>query len=291
MAERSGFVNLHEAVSLPQSCRRVSVVAVTTQNPFPGMNPFFEQRWPSVHTALIMYFCDAVQEKLPSDLVARPEAVTVTLGASEKPTTYRPDVQIQEPLSLKEPSAVVMAPEPPPTQATAPIRVFLDEEIERWIEIRDTTGRLITVLELLSPSNKLETAERDRYVRKRNAFLSGGANLVEVDLVRQGTSLFLTPVRNVVEQATACYGVCVLRATRPAEREVYPIRLRERLPVIRIPLRPTDTDVILDLQPLVNQCHERGRYHLLDYRLELHPPLNAEDAAWATGILRERGLI
>jgi hypothetical protein len=29
-------------------------------------------------------------------------------------------------------------------------------------------------------------------------------------------------------------------------------------------LRPSDADVLLDLQPLVDQCHERGRYHLSD---------------------------
>ena len=49
--------------------------------------------------------------------------------------------------------------------------------------------------------------------------------------------------------------------------------LGERLPVIRVPLRPADADVVLDLQPLIDQCHERGRYHLLNYRLALDPPL------------------
>jgi hypothetical protein len=43
--------------------------------------------------------------------------------------------------------------------------------------------------------------------------------------------------------------------------------------------------VVLDLQPLINQCHERGRYHLLNYGLELEPPLLPEEATWADEIL------
>jgi hypothetical protein len=72
--------------------------------------------------------------------------------------------------------------------------------------------------------------------------------------------------------------------------EVYPIGLRDRLPAIRVPLRPTDSDVVVDLQPLINQCHERGRYHLLNYRLELDPPLSPEEAAWVDEILRAHAL-
>ena len=90
--------------------------------------------------------------------------------------------------------------------------------------------------------------------------------------------------------AGACYGVCVFRAARPTEHEVYPIRLRERLPAIRVPLRPTDADVVADLQPLIDQCHERGRYHLLNYRLDLDPPLPPEETAWVEGIVREHQL-
>ena len=81
-----------------------------------------------------------------------------------------------------------------------------------------------------------------------------------------------------------------LSGREPAEREVYPIPLRERLPAIRVPLRPTDADVVLDLQPLIDQCHERGRYHLLDYRLDPDPPFAPEDAAWVDEILRHHHL-
>ncbi len=60
---------------------------------------------------------------------------------------------------------------------------------------------------------------------------------------------------------------------------------------MRVPLRPTDADVVLDLQPLIDQCHERGRYHLLNYRLALQPPLSPEDPAWADEMLRQQHLL
>ena len=122
---------------------------MTTKNPFPGMNPFFEQRWRDAHTRLITYLHDALQERLPADLTARAEEEVVTIGAGERAIAYRPDVQIREPWTLKEPAAAEAATQPLPTPATEPIRVFVDEEIERWLEIRDTAGRLVTVIELL----------------------------------------------------------------------------------------------------------------------------------------------
>jgi len=59
--------------------------------------------------------------------------------------------------------------------------------------IREATGRLVTVLELLSPTNKLESDDRDCYLRKRRGFRQGGANVVELDLVRQGAPVFPAP--------------------------------------------------------------------------------------------------
>ena len=240
---------------------------------------------------LIAYLRDALQERLPTDLVAGAEEEIVALGAGERASTYRPDVQVREPWTLKEPVAAAEAISAAPTvPATEPIRVFMETETERWLEIRDTTGRLITVLELLSPSNKLEAEERDRYGRKSRALIRGGVNLVEIDLVRQGAPVFPEAIRKVLHPAGACYGICVFRAARSSEREVYPIRLRDRLPAIRVPLRPTDADVVVDLQPLIDQCHERGRYHLLNYRLDLDPPLSPEEAVWADQVLRDHDL-
>ncbi len=257
-----------------------------TRNPFPGTNPFFEQQWQDAHASLLLYIRDALQERLPADLVARTEEEVIAIGAGRSATTYRPDVQVRQPWTLKEPAGSSIASTSTPTPQSEPIHVRLEDEVERWVEIHDEAGRLITAIELLSPSNKVESADRDRYLRKRGSFINGGANLVEIDLVRQGAPIFPAPVRKILVGASACYGIGVFRAIRPQELEVYPAKLRDRLPVIRVPLRPTDADVPLDLQVLIDQCHERGRYHLLNYRQSLNPPFSADEAAWVDELLR-----
>ncbi len=287
---KSVFIRVHQWLS----CRFEgdSLCCMTTKNPFPGMNPFFEQEWRSAHTSLVVYLGDALQERLPPDLRVRPEGEeVVTIGVGGPGKTYRPGVKVCEPWTPKEPSATEAPTRPPETPGTEPIRVVLDQETERWLEIRDDKGRLITVIELLSPSNKLESTGRDDYLRKCRDFISGGANLVEIDLIRKGAWVFPQAVRDVLQHAGACYAVSVFRAARRREQEVYPIGLRQRLPCIRVPLRPADADVVADLQPLVDQCHERGRYHFLEYRLAPEPPLAPEDAAWANQLLREHQLL
>ncbi|HEV8544318.1 MAG TPA: DUF4058 family protein [Verrucomicrobiae bacterium] len=102
------------------------------KNPFPGMNPFFEQTWRDAHARLIAYICDDLQPRLPPDLVARAEEPVGTLVSSEKAANYYPDVKVTEPWSLKE-NATAVATEPP-VAADEPIRVLRDEETERWID-------------------------------------------------------------------------------------------------------------------------------------------------------------
>lgn len=73
--------------------------------------------------------------------------------------------------------------------------------------------------------------------------------------------------------------------------EVYPIRLRDRLPWIRIPLKLADSDAVLDLQEAVNQANDIGPYpDRLGYDQAPIPPLSLEDATWADGILKQAGL-
>jgi Protein of unknown function (DUF4058) len=264
---------------------------VTTKNPFPGMNPFFEQRWHDAHTMLVAYMRDALQERLPGDLVAGAEEQFVAIGADVQPVAFRPDMSVKEPWEVAGGGSIALAAPVTAPTATQPMRIFLDDEVERWIEIHDETGRLVTVIELLSPSNRDCEAARKQYREKRCTLMSAGVNVVEIDLVRQGGSVFPSEMQEVAKNRGAPYGVCVYRATHPKEGETYLIALRDRLPVISIPLRPTDADIPLELQPLIDQCHERGRYHRLRYRVELTPPLSPADHDWVQSTLRKHELV
>jgi hypothetical protein len=257
---------------------------MTTSNPFPGMNPFFEQTWRDAHARLITHICEDLQSRLPPDLVARAEEGVAALSAEAK--RRYPDVQVAEQWVLKESGAAVATD--PPMVADEPIHVLREEDSDRWIEILSASGRLITAIEVLSPANKQGAI--DEYLRKRREFFDARVNVVEIDLIRQGTSVFSAPVREAVRRAGAIYGICVFRAAKPTTDEVYPVRLRDRLPTISIPLRETDSDVLLNLQPLINRCHEGGRYHMLNYSAELEPPLSESDAAWMDQLLGQAGL-
>jgi hypothetical protein len=85
--------------------------------------------------------------------------------------------------------------------------------------------------------------------------------------------------------------VCVRRAWTPSQAEVYPMPLQQRLPTIKVPLRQTDPDALLDLQALIEQCYRRGRYEGdLNYAVDPEPPLLDPDDQWADEMLRLRGL-
>jgi hypothetical protein len=63
------------------------------------------------------------------------------------------------------------------------------------------------------------------------------------------------------------------------------------LPTIKVPLRPTDKDVPLDLQPLVDQCYRNGGYDgTLNYAVDPDPPLLGAEKVWAETWLRDKGL-
>ncbi len=161
-----------------------------------------------------------------------------------------------------------------------------------FIEIIDIKSgrRVVTVIEILSPSNKLAGPGRDLYLKKQEELREGGVSLVEINLNRTGKHVLTAPLDRLPEGHRTPYAACVRRGWIPQEIEYYRIPLRERLPVIAIPLRPDDGDVPLDLQTLLDQCYESGGYDDIDYREEPEPPLDRDDAKWADALLREKGL-
>lgn len=258
------------------------------RSPFPGMDPYLEMHWRDVHTALMVYARDAIQDQLPGDLLARvEEGVSIDLGDELRGAS--PDVAI-----IERPESDLRA-EPFGDAGTAvadPLVVTLTEPFtERHIVIVDPASgqRVVTVVEFLSRSNKTPGDGRELYRRKQQDYLAGGVNLVEIDLIRSGYFTLAVPPEKIDSRWRTPYQVCVRRATQPGEAEIYKAPLRERLPIIRIPLRPTDPDVLLDLQALIDECYRRGRYATIDYSVDPDPSLSPPDARWADEVLRAAG--
>lgn len=258
-------------------------------SPFPGMDPYLERHWRDVHTRLIAYTADALQEQLPVHLVARVEE-RVYIEVEEVATrAVYPDVQIVED-RVRQSAARGAGPA---AGVAEPIVLGLESEpvAERYIQIMDLEGnRVVTAIEFVSPSNKLPGPGRDAYLTKRQEFYGSDTSLVEVDLVRAGEWLSMLRPYHVPTAHRTTYRVVIRRVPARDRVELYPIPLRQRLPIIPIPLESGDADATLDVQIIVDQAHRNGRYERTDYRRACEPPLEHEEAAWADALLREAGL-
>lgn len=257
-------------------------------SPFPGIDPYLETYWRDIHTRLMVYAVDAIEVQLPEDLIARVEE-GVSIDTDEGSRTVSPDVQVVEsarPVVGERSSVAAVA-------VVEPVVVPVDDVFtERHIEIIDPSsgGRVVTAIEVLSPSNKIPHDGREKYIQKQREYLAGGVNLAEVDLIRNGIHTIAVPLGNIPPHSRGAYYVCVRRNSHPKEAFVNGFSLREPLPTVRIPLRPADSDITLDLQSLIGMAYDRGRYAgAIDYSVDADPPLGPADARWADELLRAAG--
>jgi hypothetical protein len=259
------------------------------KSPFPGMDPYLERHWGDVHSSMITFAKQSLQQQLGADLVARSEERIYVDDDDALRRQHRvPDVRVVE-YGISDvpmrPTAGIAIAEP------VVIEVLSDEITESFIQILDVANgnRVVTVIEFLSPANKLYKAARKSYKDKQEECLDARTNLVEVDLTRAGKRELLVSEFELPEKKRGEYLVSVYRANigKHGRREGYGLKFQERLPGIRIPLRSGDADIALDLQSLVNQAYDAGAYgKTLNYNKECDPPIAEEHAAWADELLR-----
>jgi hypothetical protein len=162
---------------------------------------------------------------------------------------------------------------------------------ETYITIRDRQSgqRIVTVLELVSPTNKYAGPGRISYVAKQAERRRSTAHLVEIDLLRTGPHVVAVPEWAARQHGPYDYLVCVNRAVALRDRfQLYPRRVRERLPRLRLPLAAPDPDIVLDMQIVLARTYEAGGYaERLNYALPCVPPLSPEEQAWADTLIRQ----
>jgi hypothetical protein len=253
------------------------------------MDPFIEAcgLWRDFHHHMIEGIYAALAEALPERYLVRTDerSYLVLVGAEGKiDHPFFPDVSL------------ATAPSPPPRGATAlaepateivpvEMRAFIEEPFrESFVEIHEAgpDQRLVTAIEILSPTNKRHGAPGwELYLRKRQALLLGEANLVEIDLLRGGERMpMLDPWPN------SPYTILMARKGRADRCRVWPAFALRPLPVIDIPLQPPDPDCPLALQPLVAAIYGRSRYdRSIDCSCPPTPPLLPEEVTR----LREHG--
>lgn len=254
--------------------------------PFPGMNPYLENRdlWPDLHQALANAIRVAlVPEVAPRYYVAVEQRTYI---AADDPDTLvgRADIAVLGTPHRVMPgnggSVVVGEPVPVLTPSVEEVR-------EHYLEIRQRgSDQVITVIEILSPSNKRTGRGRTEYETKRIDLLSTRTSLVEIDLLRGGDALEVRPL------PASHYRILVSRGWRRPRADLYPFNLRDPIPAIPIPLKKGEDEPVLAIGPLLTAIYREARYDLrIDYQAEPPPPpLAPEDAAWLDDLLRQASL-
>jgi hypothetical protein len=158
------------------------------------------------------------------------------------------------------------------------------EHCEDYIEIRQLSdGRLVTLLDVVSPANKTTTEGRAAYLDQRRAGKDANANLVEIDLVLQGRPTLEYSREGLPDWD---YAVTVTRSTHAERYEIYTATLQKRLPRFRLPLAPGDRDTVLDLHTTFARCYDQGGFTAkIDYKCDPRTPLPVEDRRWLNDVL------
>ena len=255
-------------------------------SPFPGMNPYLEQDdvWLDFHDSFIPVLRELIAPQVrPKYLVKLEERIYVhEVADEERYFLGRSDVSVavgrsKASAGTSASAALLDAPQ----EGLLP--AITDTERQSYIEIRDRDSReLITVVELLSPSNKKAGTDREQYLAKRRELLASSVHLVEIDLLRGG-------IRMPVEDLPDCdYCILVSRSEQRPRVGLWPIRLREPLPTIPIPLSAPDPDARVDLKQALDRVYDAAGYEDYIYDGKPRPPLHPDDAAWARQFLPQK---
>jgi hypothetical protein len=161
--------------------------------------------------------------------------------------------------------------------------VLREQHAEEFVEIRGRgDGKLVTVVEVVCPANKVTPVGRTNYLGYRTAALGQRAGVVEIDLVSQGK-----PTLDFSRDGLPAYdyAVTVTRSTAPDRYEIYTAQVSKRLPKFKLPLAADDRDTVVDLQVAVARAYDLGQFgKQLDYAgpLPADSGLGADSRAWVT---------
>jgi len=256
------------------------------KSPFPGMDPYLEHPalWPDVHNRLIAAISDAVAPSIAPRYYVGLERRAFLLTPDDVVFIGRPDIAIVPRRPSLDPYETPISSG---GTSTAVLDVGLptdDQEEQSYLEVREVkTGLLVTVLEILSPVNKLHIDGRRQYEEKRNLILRSRTNLIEIDLLRAGE-----PMTMVGGPEPGGYRILVSRGWKRPRAKLYAFDVRAPIPTFPLPLLPEDGEPDVDLNAIFHGVYERARFDLrLDYQVPPVPPLSEPDAEWSRGLIAD----
>ena len=253
-------------------------------SPFPGMDPYLESWiWGDFHSSMIGALRAQLNAKVPRRYVANTELYVwrEDPAVQERLVLGGPDVHLADQKPSEKPGAAVAV-------ARAPITTVLPsvERKQRYLHIVDAAQRrIVTVLELLSPSNKTAHDRGEAYRFKRDEYLVSEINFVEIDLLRKG----VRPPLGDPPPPLSDYYVLVSRSEDRPKLGIWPISIRDKLPLIPVPLDAGEPEVLLDLRAAIDRVYEEARYgEQLVYAAPPALPLREPDGSWARDLLASR---
>ncbi len=240
------------------------------------MDPWLEHPAlrPDVHNRLVAAIGDDLSPRVAPRYYVALERRTYHLEPDDLVFVGRPDLAVIRGRGGEAPAAAA-------SSAAAVLEVSVpgvDEVEECYLEVRDVeSGTLVTLLELLSPGNKLHRQGREDYLVKREEVFSTRTNLVEIDLLRDGRPM---PVEGALRPAD--YRILVRRGHEGRRARLYVFSVRDPIPSVGIPLLPGDAEPQLRVGDVLHGVYARARFDLrLDYSKDPVPPLDEADRAWA----------
>ncbi len=261
-------------------------------SPFPGMDPYLEHPdlWPGLHLLLISNLAQLLSPQLRPKYFVSVEVRMYEEKDAKSLLVGLPDVSV---LSKKgqvntsnstESQVTATATSTKPITVTLPIPITIRQG---YLEIQEVaTKEVVTTIEILSPSNKRGGKGREMYLEKREKILESSTNFIEIDLLRRGQRM---PILNQNIQGN--YRILVSRAKQRPRADLYAFNIQNKIPEFPLPLRPEDTEPIIDLQALLNNIYDVGSYDLkIDYTQKPVPELSENDATWAETWLQQQNL-
>lgn len=246
------------------------------------MDPYLEQPslGPNVHSSLIIAIRDDLAPILRPRYYVAVEERMVSLEPDDLLFAVRPDIAVVSSQVAEDTGATARENVGRIVTAALP----MSEQVrETYLEIRAGHGnQVVTVLEILSPTNKLPGEGRRQYEQKRLGLLATQTHLVEIDLLRAGQPM---PMPGYAGRSD--YRILISRAEKRPLADLLPFSVREPIPTFHVPLQPDDEEPELDLNRLLHALYDRAGYDLrIDYAAAPEPPLLDEDATWAAGLRR-----
>lgn len=249
-------------------------------SPFPGMDPYLENPvlWPDLHLTLIIAMRAELNSRLPPGYIAGADR-HVWIEDDDSRTLVEPDLSISETRRSTAKRGGKLATAIKPRRVTLAVP---DRHGKPYLKIVDAQDRrVVTVVELLSPSNKSAGPDRQAYLRKREEYLAGNVNFVEINLLRAGKPPPLDRKRTV--RGSYYYLVC--EASEAPRGRLWTFSVRDALPSLPIPLLGGD-EIELDVRSCLDRAYVEGRYdEEIDYAEPPTPRLTNGDALWAQKLL------